>query len=138
MARSYTRAPVMEPWFEQNVQLVARRPKDVPYSSRAYSNVAVAMHDAVVARTHWQQTHKRTPPPGDPLVPRAAEFSYPSEHAAMAGAATGVLAYLFPEYPKARLDQRAEDVSNALVAADAIYRATQRPASSSGARWPSG
>ncbi|MDQ4049848.1 MAG: hypothetical protein M3131_10800, partial [Actinomycetota bacterium] len=120
-ARHYTRAPVVEPWFEQNVQLVARRPKDVPYSSRAYSNTAVAMYEAMVAASHWQQVYKRKPPPGESLVPRSAEFSYPSEHAAIAGAASRVLAYLFPEYPRARLDERAEDASNALVAAGAVY-----------------
>ena len=121
VARHYTRAPVVEPWFEQNVQLVARRPKDVPYSSRAYSNTAVAMYDAVIAATHWQQIYKRKPPPGESVVRRSAEFSYPSEHATIAGAASRVLAYLFPEYPRARLDERAEDASNALVAAGAAY-----------------
>lgn len=121
VARAYTRTPVVEPWNEQTAQLVARRPKDVPYSSRAYSNMAVAMYDAVVAATHWQQRYKRKPPAGESVVKRAAEYSYPSEHAAMAGATSRVLAYLFPEYPKARLDEKAEDTSNALVAAGAIY-----------------
>ena len=118
VARSYTRAPVVEPWLEQNVQLVASRPKDVPYSSRAYSNTAVAMYDAMVAASHWQKVYKRKPPPGESQVPRS-EFSYPSEHAAIAGAASRVLAYLFPEYPRARLEEKAEDASNALVAAGA-------------------
>ena len=121
VARSYTRAPVVEPWTEQTVQLVARRPKDVPYSSRAYSNTAVAMYDAVVAASHWQQVYKRKPPTGESVVPRSSRFSYPSEHAAIAGAASRVLAYLFPEYPSARLDERAENASNALVAAGAVY-----------------
>ncbi|MDQ4049434.1 MAG: hypothetical protein M3131_08660, partial [Actinomycetota bacterium] len=121
VARHYTRAPVVEPWIEQSVQLVASKPKDVPYSSRAYSNTAVAMYEAMVAASHWQQAYKRKPPPGESLVPRAAEFSYPSEHAAMAGAASRVLAYLYPDYPKARLDERAEDASNALAAAGAVY-----------------
>jgi membrane-associated phospholipid phosphatase len=119
VARSYTRAPVVEPWLEQNIELVAGRPKDVPYSSRAYSNTAVAMYDAMVAASHWQRAYKRKPPAGKSQVPRSAEFSYPSEHAAMAGAASRVLAYLFPEYPKARLEEKAEDASNALVAAGA-------------------
>jgi hypothetical protein len=121
VARAFTRTPVVEPWIEQTVQLVARRPKDVPYSSRAYSNTAVAMYDAMVAASHWQERYKRKPPPGESVVRRAAKFSYPSEHAAMAGAASRVLAYLFPEYPQARLDERAEDASNALVAAGAAY-----------------
>ncbi len=121
VARSYTRAPVVEPWIEQNIQLVASKPKDVPASSRSYSNTAVAMYDAVVAASHWQRAYKRKPPPGDSLVPRSSEFSYPSEHAAIAGAASRVLAYLYPDYPKARLEERAEDASNALVAAGAVY-----------------
>jgi hypothetical protein len=121
VARSHTRTPVVEPWLEQNIRLVASRPKDVPYSSRAYPNTAVAMYDAMVAAMHWQQEYKRKPPPGESAVTRAAQYSYPSEHAAMAGAASRVLEYLFPEYPKARLEERAENVSNALVAAGAIY-----------------
>ena len=126
VARSYTRAPVVEPWFEQTVELVARRPKDVPYSSRAYSNTAVAMYDAVVAATHWQQTYKRRPPSGGSLVSRSSEFSYPSEHAAIAGAASRVLAYLFPEYSRAPLDERAQDAASALVAAGAVYPSDAR------------
>ena len=120
VARAYTRAPVVEPWIEQSIQLVASRPKDVPYSSRAYSNTAVALYEAMVAASHWQQVYKRKPPSGESLVPRSSEFSYPSEHAAMAGAASRVLAYLYPDYPEARLEEKAEDASNALVAAGAV------------------
>ena len=120
-ARSYTSAPAVEPWIEQNIQLVASLPKDVPASSRAYSNTTVAMYDAVVAASHWQDVYKRKPPPGSPTVPRSEKSSYPSGHAAMAGAASRVLAYLYPKYPQARLDERAEDAARSLVAAGAIY-----------------
>ena len=120
MARVHTRAPVVEPWLEQNVQRVADLPKDVPASSRAYSNTAVAMYDAVVAASHWQQVYRRKPPPGDSAVPRSGD-SYPSSIAAMAGAASRTLEYLYPKYPKARLEERAEDVAQSLVAAGAIY-----------------
>ncbi len=120
-ARSYTRSPAVEPWLEQNIQRVASQPKDVPASSRAYSNTTVAMYDAVIAAMHWKYAYDRKPPPGDSIVPRSPDPSYPSEHAAMAGAASRVLAYLYPDFPKARLDERAEDGARSLVAAGAIY-----------------
>lgn len=120
-ARSYTRAPAVEPWIEQNIQLVASLPKDVPASSRAYSNTAVAMYDAAVAASHWQEAYRRKPPPGDSTVRRSGSASYPSTHAAMAGAASRVLAYLYPRYPEARLNERAEDAAQSLVAAGAAY-----------------
>ena len=118
-ARSYTRAPVVEPWIEQNIELVAGIPKDVPASSRAYSHTAVAMYDAMVAASHWQQEYKRKPPAGDAAVEPTSRYSYPSEIAAMAGAASVVLAYLYPKYPEARLTERAEDAASSLVAAGA-------------------
>ena len=125
-ARAYTRAPAVEPWIEQNVQLVASKPKDVPASSRAYSNTSVAMYDAVIAAMHWKYADDRKAPPGDSLVSRSGDPSYPSEHAAMAGAASRTLAYLYPDYPKARLDERAEDAAQSLVAAGAIYPSDAR------------
>jgi len=120
-ARTYTAAPAVEPWIEQNIQRVASAPKDVPASSRAYSNTSVAMYDAVIAAMHWKYVYDRKAPPGKSTVSRSPDPSYPSEHAAMAGAASRVLAYLYPRYPQARLDERAEDASQSLVAAGAIY-----------------
>lgn len=125
-ARAYTRAPVVEPWIEQNVELVASQPKDVPASSRAYSITSVAMYDAVIAAMHWKYVYDRKAPSGDSLVARSADPSYPSEQAAIAGAASRVLAYLYPDYPKARLDERADDAASSLVAARAIYPSDAR------------
>ena len=119
-ARSYTQAPAVEPWIEQNIQRVADLPKDVPASSRAYSNTAVAMYDAAVAASHWQEVYKRKPPAGAAAVPRTSRSSYPSELAAMAGAASRTLQYLYPKYPKARLEEKAEDDVQALVAAGVL------------------
>ena len=77
----------VKPWLDQAMLLVSRRPKDPVTASRNYALVAVAMHDAAVAAEHW---------------------GYPSADAAIAGAASRVIAYAFPEYPAARLDQDAE------------------------------
>jgi len=120
-ARQTTRDPVVKPWLEQNMRLVSYRAKDVPLSSRAYSNVSVAMYDAVVAAYHWKYVYRRKAPDDDSSVPRSSDPSYPSEHAAIAGAASRMLAYLYPEYPKPRLDQRAETAARSLVAAGAAY-----------------
>ncbi len=120
-ARRFTGNPVVKPWLEQNMRLVSYRAKDVPASSRAYSNVSVAMYDAVVAASYWKYVYRRKAPEGDSLVPRSPDPSYPSEHAAIAGAASRVLAYLYPEYPGERLDQQAEAAGRSLVAAGASY-----------------
>lgn len=117
LARRYSAAPVVEPWLEQTMELVARRPKDPPSSSRSYSYVSAAIEDAVLAAYHWKYEYDRAAPDGE----RAPDPSYPSEHAAIAGVASRLIAHLYPEYPKARLDERAEDVAQARVATGANY-----------------
>ena len=120
-ARRFSANPAVKPWLEENMRLVSYEPKDVPASSRAYSYTSVAMYDAVVAALHWKYVYRRKAPGGDSVIVRSPDPSYPSEHAAIAGAASRVLAYLYPEYPKARLDRRAEDAAGSLVSAGAIY-----------------
>jgi membrane-associated phospholipid phosphatase len=121
IARRYSAAPVVEGWLGQTMELVSRRPKDPPSSSRSYSYVSAAMHDAVLAAYHFKYAYDRDEPDGESSVDRSPDPSYPSEHAAIAGAASRVIAYLYPEYPKARLDERAEDIAQARVAAGANY-----------------
>jgi membrane-associated phospholipid phosphatase len=103
------------------MELVARRPKDPPSSSRSYSYVSAAIEDAVLAAYHWKYEYNRPPPKGDASVAKSPDPSYPSEHAAIAGVASRLIAYLYPEYPKARLEERAEDAAQARVAAGANY-----------------
>ena len=121
IARRYSAAPVTEGWLGQTMELVSRRPKDPPSSSRSYSYVSAAMEDAVIAAYHAKYKYDRKAPAGASSVESSPDPSYPSEHAAIAGAASRVIAYLYPEYPKARLDERAEDIAQARVAAGANY-----------------
>jgi membrane-associated phospholipid phosphatase len=121
IARNYSTAPVVLPWLDTTMELVARRPKDPPSSSRSYSYVSAAMQDAVIAAYRLKYKYKRAAPEGDSTVEISSDPSYPSEHAAMAGAASKLIAYLYPEYPAARLNERAEDVAQARVAAGANY-----------------
>lgn len=58
----------------------------------------------------------------DRLSEPGPDPSYPSEHAAIAGAASRVLAYLFPERPALRLDEGAEQAADSRVQAGANWR----------------
>lgn len=65
---------------------------------RSIALVNVAIYDAIVATWDAKYTYNRPRPSGvTPLIEMPASPSYPSEHAAAAGAAATVLAYLFPD-----------------------------------------
>jgi membrane-associated phospholipid phosphatase len=105
------------------MELVSEQSKNPPLASRGYGLVSVAMYDAVVATYHWKYTYKRDAPEGtNPVIPAGADPSYPNEHAAIAGAASRVLAYLFPERPTARYDAEAEAAAESRVNAGVNYR----------------
>jgi membrane-associated phospholipid phosphatase len=84
-----------EPWMRLNLALVSSSNIDPPRAARAYALTSVAMNDAVVTSAYGH-AHPR---PGR---------SFPAEDAAVAGAASRVLAYLFPHASAARLDRLAE------------------------------
>ena len=122
-AHHWSDYPALEPWVKENMELVSEQSKNPPLASRGYGLVSVAMYDAVVATYHWKYTYKREAPKGtNPVVPVGADPSYPDEHAAIAGAASRVLAYLFPERPTARYDAEAEAAAESRVNAGVNYR----------------
>ena len=107
-----------EPWARLNLDYVAEQEKNPPLSSRNYGYLHVAMSDAVVAAWHWKYVHGRAAPPGgDTLVDAGGDPSYPSEHAAIAGAASRVLAALDPGRPVLRLDEMAEEAAESRIEA---------------------
>ena len=71
-----------------------------------------AVYDAVVSAWHWKDVYRRDGPKGPSLVPVGADPSYPSEHAAIAGAASRVLAYLFPRDAHFFMSRAAEDAAS--------------------------
>ncbi|HJV09074.1 MAG TPA: vanadium-dependent haloperoxidase [Acidimicrobiales bacterium] len=122
-AHHWSDYPALEPWVKENMQLVSEQSKNPPLASRGYGLVSVAMYDAVVATYHWKYVYDREAPSGtNPVIPAGADPSYPDEHAAIAGAASRVLAYLFPERPAARYDSEAEAAAESRVAAGVNYR----------------
>ncbi|MCP9490805.1 MAG: phosphatase PAP2 family protein [Solirubrobacteraceae bacterium MAG38_C4-C5] len=116
-ARALARQPAVEPWLRDVMGFVATRPKDPARASRNYALVSVAMHDATIAAWHWKSEYDREAPSEDALFDAAADPSYPSEHAAIAGAASRVLAHLYPEEPAASLERQAQEIAGARVIA---------------------
>jgi len=115
--------PVSAPWMEMALEFVSARAKDPPISSRAYALLSVAAYDAMVATWHYKYQYDREAPDVvDYLSEPGPDPSYPSEHAAIAGAASKVLAYLFPERPALRLDEAAEQAADSRVFAGVSRR----------------
>ena len=104
-ASAPARSP-LEPWLEHVLAQVAARPKDPPAASRNYALVSVAMYDAIVAARHWQARYGEDD----------AASTYPSAEAALASAASTVIAGLYPSAPAAVLDRDAVEAGRALVA----------------------
>ena len=113
----YSGALPTDPWMALAFDYVSKSEKNPPLSSRNYGLVSVAMSDAVVAAYHWKYKYDVDPPGVKRAIPASADPSYPSEHAAIAGAASKVLAYLYPNQPALRLDEMAEDAATSRVQA---------------------
>jgi membrane-associated phospholipid phosphatase len=107
------------------VDLVSQRTKDgrvpIPEFARVSSLVTVAIYDATVAAWDSKYAYNRAHPAevdgtllARTAVPRSP--SYPSEHAAAAAAAAGVLAFLYPN-EAAYFNQLAEEAGRARLAA---------------------
>jgi hypothetical protein len=106
------------PWTATAYDFVSKSAKNPPLSSRNYALVHVAMYDALVTAWHYKYLYDQAAPRGvETLVPAGEDPSYPSEHAAIAGAASKVLAYLYPSQSALRLDEMADEAAASRVAA---------------------
>ena len=115
--------PISAPWMEMALEFISARAKDPAASSRAYALVSVVAYDAMVTAWHYKYQYDRKPPKVvDYVSEPGPDPSYPSEHAAIAGATSKVLAYLFPERPALRLDEAAEQAAESRVFAGANWR----------------
>ena len=92
---------------------------------RAFALVTAAMHDATVAAWDAKYAYNRPrPTEQDPSLAAAVAVpnspSYPSEHAAAAGAAAAVLGYLYPADAE-RFSGMAQEAAQSRVAAGVQY-----------------
>jgi membrane-associated phospholipid phosphatase len=89
-------------WMLLAEQYVVNAGLPAPLQTRALALVAAAISDATVAAWDSKYTYNRKHPSDldstvAPVIAVPQSPSYPSEHAAAAGAAAAVLAYLFPD-----------------------------------------
>jgi membrane-associated phospholipid phosphatase len=89
-------------WMQIALQAVLNANLPTPMQTRALALTAAAISDATVASWDSKYTYNRQHPSDlDPTVAPVVAVpqspSYPSEHAATAGAAAAVLSYLFPD-----------------------------------------
>jgi len=88
-------------WNEIAANLLVRDNITGPRSARVLSLLNVAIYDATIAAWDSKYVYNRKRPSEAnsrvaPAIPVPNSPSYPSEHAAVAGAAAAVLGYLFP------------------------------------------
>ncbi|MGQ0647500.1 MAG: phosphatase PAP2 family protein, partial [Gemmatimonadaceae bacterium] len=96
-------------------------------AARVMALLHVGLHDALIATWDAKYAYPRQAPSRAhrgvlSLVPAVASPSYPSEHAAAAGAAAMILSYLFPLDDTAAITRRAREAAESRIVAGAAYR----------------
>ena len=116
------------PWTTVALDLVRRSRRNPVRAGRALALLHAAINDAVAVAFDAKVAYFRERPAvvepailqQGPITPGLSTF--PSEQAAIAGAASTVLPYLFPEEPAERIVALGTDAANACLQAGANYR----------------
>ncbi len=120
--------PAVLPWGEFSTEAIIAADQPALPSFRADALVRTAMNDAVVAALDAQEAHARPGPAAtdDRITPLndAAEPapSFPSIHAAVAGATTTVLAWLYPDASDDGFASVAQEAAEAQLWAGTAFR----------------
>lgn len=116
------------PWDDLGVELTAATFPIGLFEVRALSHLRAAMNDALVAALDAQAAYERQAPAmaDDRIVPlgnpSTAASTFPSEHAAVAGAASTVLAFVFPDASDDQFVGLAEEAALSRLWAGTNYR----------------
>jgi membrane-associated phospholipid phosphatase len=118
--------PTTQRWTDATFTLMRQGGLNPVRQLRVLAHVHAAMYDAVVTAYHAKYAYNRKAPSAlapdlKVAVATVEEPSYPSEHAAVAGAAAGVLAAFFPK-EAAPLAAMAQEAANSRLLAGANYR----------------
>jgi membrane-associated phospholipid phosphatase len=127
----YNAVPATQRWHDQALALALLEKQSSNRQIRLMGILHTALYDAVVATWAAKYTHNRKSPTqlasdltlvetlGGP--PATAEPSYPSEHAAIAGTAVGILTAFFPK-EEANLKATAAELGQTRLQMGANYR----------------
>ena len=119
--------PAIIPWASLAGEVSAEFKISGMPQNRFMAIYHTALHDAVIAAWDAQVAHARPSPgaTGGQITPEAGvdpdRPSFPSEHAAVAGAAATVLAYLLPDAAAGRFDALATEAAESRIAAGAAF-----------------
>jgi membrane-associated phospholipid phosphatase len=119
--------PAVIPWVEMGLDLAGEFGFSGPRTSRAQALLRTALYDTVLATLDAQGAYPREMPSvADPrLTPMEGvdtnASSFPSLHAAVAGAAGAVLPYLFPDAEAGRFEPLVEEAATSRLWAGANY-----------------
>jgi len=119
--------PAVIPWVELGLDLGGEFGLSGPRDTRVQALLRTAMYDAVLATRDAQAAYPRdTPAAADPsLTPMAGVVtegsSFPSLHAAVAGAASTVLTSLFPDAEPGRFEALATEAAESRLWAGASH-----------------
>lgn len=120
-AKRWSEGPATAAWTNEFLRLVPLHVTNegkgnVPRLARSMALLETGMHDALVAAYAAKLCYQRAPPEDAPLSP-----SYPSEHAAVAGAASLLLAAAFPN-ETARIGPLAREAADSRLTLGLNYR----------------
>jgi membrane-associated phospholipid phosphatase len=119
--------PAVIPWVLVGLDLADEFGLSGPRTARSQALLRTALYDTVLATLDAQGAYAReTPSTADPsLTPMEGVAtdgsSFPSLHAAVAGAASTVLTYLFPDAEAGRFETLAEEAATSRLWAGANY-----------------
>ena len=119
-----------DPWYAWLGGIALDDTVEPAERGRARALLDVTIHDALIAAWDSKLAHRRPRPDEldgrlDPEVVVPAVPSYPSEHAVVAGAAAGILAWIFPRHAHP-LSVAAEEAAWSRVAAGAAFPSDAR------------
>jgi membrane-associated phospholipid phosphatase len=127
MVTRWGSGPAVIPWVQVGLDLADEFGLSGPRDSRAQALLRTALYDTVLATLDAQGAYSReTPSVADPsLTPMEGVAtdgpSFPSIHAAVAGAASTVLTYLYPDAEAGRFETLAEEAATSRLLAGANY-----------------
>src|SRR5215213_1863305 len=118
---------VMLPWTNLALDLIRVHQPNPVRAARALALLHVALYDTLVATGDARAAHPRPGPAMDTAIvplgdPVPESSSFPSDHAAVAAAATMVLDYLFPKESSGALIALGEEAAISQILAARAFR----------------